>query len=135
MPTIIKLGGGYSVGYDDGYQAAEVYDGYTLFMCLIGSKWGAKSGDGDSTDRRLRLRGIDMTRVKSLSVTMGNSSGYDYFQVMTTASDDKLFFHRGAGTFDVDFSSMDADKKKSMVFETFSAGEAYVTINSVTKAE
>ena len=147
MATIIKTGGGYSVGYDDGrtdgysqgytdgYKAAEIFDGYTLFMCLIGSKWGAKSGDGDSTNRRILLRGIDMTRVKSISVTQTNSSGYDYFQITTTASNDKLFFHRGAGTFDIDFASMDADKKKSMVFETFSAGETYVTINSVTKAE
>lgn len=125
MATIVHGGGAED----------EIFDGYTLFMSLIGSKWGAKNGDGNSTNRRIRLRGIDMTRVKSINVTQNNSSGYDYFQVTTTASDNKLFFHRGAGTFDVDFSSMDANKKKSMVFETFSTGETYVTINSVTKAE
>lgn len=137
MPTKIDSGGGYQQGYDDGYQAAEVYDGYTLFMCLIGKKWGAKKGDEDN-DKRCRLAHIDMTRVKSLNITLPGTNWYDYIDVKAD-SDGSQIFHRQVShdglPFDIDFSAVAYEKKKQVTFEWYSWGEAYLQINSVTKAE
>lgn len=147
MATKIETGGGYQAGYDDGnaagyssgysagYQAAEVFDGYTLFKCLIGSKWGAKNGDLDANNRRCILAHIDMTRVKSLNITLLRTNGYDYIKVTADSDGSQIFYHQGPTNLDIDLSAVAYDKKKQVTFEWYSADTGYLQINSVTKAE
>lgn len=150
MATIIRCGGGYSVGYDDGrtdgysqgytdgYKAAEVFDGYTLFMCLIGSKWGATKGDG-GTDKRCQLAHIDMTRVKNLNITLPSTNWYDYIKVTADSDGSQIFYNQlhqdTSRNLDIDFSTVAYEKKKRVTFEWYNDGTAYLQINSVTKAE
>lgn len=135
MPTKIDSVGGYQAGFDDGYQAAEVYDGYTLFMCLIGQKWGATNGDLDANNRRCKLAHIDMTRVKSLNITLLRTNGYDYIKVTADSDGSQIFYHQGPTNLDIDFSAIAYEKKKQVTFEWYSADTVYLQINSVTKEE
>lgn len=125
MATIVHGGGAED----------EIFDGYTLFMCLIGSKWGAKNGDLGANNRRCMLAHIDMTRVKSLNITLLRTNGYDYIRVTAESDGSEIFYHQGPTNLDIDLSAVAYEKKKQVTFEWYSADTGFLQINSVTKAE
>lgn len=124
----------HAVGAED-----EVFDGYTLLRCLIGSHLSGRNGD--KGDGRFGLRNIDMTRVKSFNVTLNRTSGYDYIMVYKNDNpsneNNRIFFRQSSfGTpIEIDLSSVNPNDKKSLGIEVYCGGFTALKINSVTKAE